>query len=102
MNFLFVFYPNFCGLANISKSKKNIAQFTRYTSKHVSFLTQLSGGGSLKPLGQLKLEYNLTNVLYFQWFKLKHAIPNKWKIIVKLQGWNKEKKMVREKMKIRQ
>ena len=60
----FVFYRNFYGLTNISKSKKK-NQFTKFPFKQISFLTHFPEGGNLKPLGQLELEYNLTNVMRF-------------------------------------
>ena len=47
----------------------------------MNFLSQLFEWGSLKPCNDLKIEYNLTNEVYFQWLQLKHAIPHKWKTI---------------------
>ena len=42
----------------------------------------------MKPWDDLKIEYNLTNETYFQWLQLKHAIPYKWKTIIKQNPGN--------------
>ena len=46
-------------------------------------MSQLFEGGSLESWNDLKIEYNLTNKTYIQWLQLKHAIPLKWKAIIK-------------------
>ena len=58
---------------------------TKLAAKHIDFLSQLFEGGSLKFWNDLKIEYNLRNETYFHWLQLKHAIPHKWKAIIK---WN--------------
>ena len=37
----------------------------------------------MTPWDNLKIEHQLTNETYFQWSQLKHAIPHKWKTIIK-------------------
>ena len=56
--------------------------------KNVDFLSRLFEGGSLKSWNDLKIECNLTNEIYFQWLQLKHAIPHKWKTIIKQNPGN--------------
>ena len=56
---------------------------TKLTAKNIDFLSQLFDRGSLESWNNLKIEYNLTNETYFQWLQLKHAIPHKWKTIIK-------------------
>ena len=61
---------------------------TKLAAKNIDFLSQLFEGGSLKSWNDLKIEYNLTNETYFQWLQLKHAIPHKWKTIIKQNPGN--------------
>ena len=56
---------------------------TKFAAKRTDFLSQLFERGSLKPWNDLKIEYNLTNKTYSQWLQMKHAIPHKWKTIIK-------------------
>ena len=66
----------------------NYACLTKHAAKNIDFLSQLFERGSLKPWNDLKIEYNLTNETYFQWLQLKHAIPHKWKSIIKQNPGN--------------
>ena len=61
---------------------------TKLAAKNIDFLSQLFEGGSLKSWNDLTIEFNLTNELYFQWLQLKHAIPHKWKAIIKQNPGN--------------
>ena len=56
---------------------------TKFAAKNIDFSSQLFEGRSLKSWNNLKIEYNLTNETYFQWLQLQHAIPHKWKTIIK-------------------
>ena len=58
--------------------KDNHVYLIKFAAKNINFLTQLFEEGNLKPWGDLKLEYNLTNETYFQWLQSKHAITYKW------------------------
>ena len=60
----------------------------KLAAKHIDFLSQIFEGRSLKSWNDLKIEYNLTNETYFQWLQLKHAIPHKWKTIIKQNPGN--------------
>ena len=66
----------------------NAVCLTKLAAKNIDFLSQLFEGGSLKSWNDLKIEYNLTNENYFQWLQLKHAIPHKWKTIIKQNPGN--------------
>ena len=61
---------------------------TKFAAKNIDFLSQLFEGASLKSWNEYKIEYNLTNETYFQWLQLKHAIPHKWKTIIKQNPGN--------------
>ena len=56
---------------------------TKFVAKNINFSSQLFEEGNLKPCDGLKLENNLINETYFHWLQLKHAIPHKWKTIIK-------------------
>ena len=56
---------------------------TKLATKNIDFLSQLFEGASLKSWNDFKIAYNLTNETYFQWLQLKHAIPHKWRTIIK-------------------
>ena len=68
--------------------EENPVCLTKLAAKSIDFLSQLFKGGSLKSWNDLKIEYNLTNETYFQWLQLKHAIPHKWKTIIKQNPGN--------------
>ena len=61
---------------------------TKFAAKNIDFSSQLLEEGSLKPWGDLKIEYNMTNETSFQWLQLKHAIQHKWKKIIKRNPGN--------------
>ena len=61
---------------------------TKFAAKNIYFLSQLFEGVRLKSWNDLKIEYNLTNETHFQWLQLKHAIPHKWKTIIKQNPGN--------------
>ena len=42
----------------------------------------------MKSWNDIKIEYNLTNETYFQRLQLRHAIPHKWKTIIKQNPGN--------------
>lgn len=71
-----------------SKISKKFKKSIKKCSKNVHFLSQLFGGGNLKSGDDLKLQYNLTNEIYFQQLQLKHAVFNKWKTNIKLNSDN--------------
>ena len=50
---------------------------TKFAAKNTYFLSQIFEGAGLKSLNDVKIEYNLTNVTYFQWLQPKHAILRK-------------------------
>ena len=56
--------------------------FQNFLTKKINFLSQLFEGQIFKDWKDLKLEFNLTDDMYFQWLQLKHAIPLNWKSII--------------------
>ena len=36
-----------------------------------------------KSWGEIRTEYNLEEKMFYKWFQLYHAIPNRWKAIIK-------------------
>ena len=70
------------------KIEDNPVCLTKFAAKNIDFSSQLFEGRSLKSWNNLKIEYNLTNETYFQWLQLQHAIPHKWKTIIKKNPGN--------------
>ena len=50
----------------------------------------------MKSWNDLKIEYNLTNETYFQWLQLQHAIPHKWKTIIKQNTGNVSDRLIHD------
>ena len=50
----------------------------------------------MKPWNDLKTECSLTNETYFKWLQLKHAIPLKWKTIIKQNPGNVSDRLIHD------
>ena len=67
---------------------KNSIHLVRFSEKNINYLFQLfSPDGSIKKWLELKAEYKLHEVSYFQWLQLISAIPEGSKFIIKENPW---------------
>ena len=74
--------------ANIKVDKTSI-QFSRFSKKNVRYVSQFfNHNGSIKKRHQFKREYHLHENSYIQCVQIIDCIPEKWKIIIKINYEN--------------
>ena len=77
----FLWFNNYITIDN------NSVQFKEFSSHNINFINQLfTSEGEFKDWNHIKREFQLTNNLYYKFTQISHAIPKKWKQILRENG----------------
>ena len=77
----FLWFNNYITIDN------NSVHFKEFSSHNINFINQLfTSEGEFKDWNHIKREFQLTNNLYYKFTQISHAIPKKWKQILRENG----------------
>ena len=76
--------PQFLWFNNYITVDNNSVHFKEFSSRNINFINQLfTSKGEFKDWNQNKREFQLTDNLYYKFTQISHAIPKKWKQILR-------------------
>ena len=69
---------------NCTTTDNNSVHFNEFSSHNINFINQLfTSEGEFKDWNHIRREFQLINNLYYKFTQISHAIPKKWKQILK-------------------